>query len=189
MAFTYTNYEIDLRSIPGEICLTFYICDCPCHCLGCSSPWLWQKGDYELTTRTIDKAIEKYPYATCVLFMGGDHDYDTLKNLATHVRLKERQVAFYSGRGFNGNLVDYLDYYKTGPWLKDYGPLNSPTTNQRLYLINHKAFLNRGEHHIINITPKFWTRENAWKEQQEKDIELTRNNWYNNITKGETNED
>lgn len=167
---TFNNYEIDLRSIPGEICLTFYICDCPCHCHGCSSPWLWQPGKRELTSEKVAKALAKLPHATCVLFMGGDNDPEAVFALAAEARRLGRTAAWYSGRGFSYAAPPHLDYYKTGPWLADYGPLNCRTTNQRLFKVHPDGT-------IENITDHFWTRENEWRPQQETAIEQFAAKW------------
>ena len=40
-----------------------------------------------------------------------------------------------------------LDYLKLGPFLKDYGPLNNPNTNQKFYQVVEKK--------LIDITYKF----------------------------------
>lgn len=170
---TFNNCELDLRSIPGEICLTFYICDCPCHCQGCSSPWLWLPGKRELTSARMHKAMEKLPYATCILFMGGDNDPEAVFELAADARAMGRKAAWYSGRGFQGAAVEALDYYKVGPWLPDYGPLTATTTNQRLYQIVNG--------HLVNITNRFWTRENTWQPQQEETIQRDVEEWRQSI--------
>lgn len=168
---TFTDYELDLRSIPGEICLTFYICDCPCHCHGCSSPWLWERGDYELNEQRIQRAIELMPYATCVLFMGGDNDHAEVGRLANFVHGLERKTAFYSGFDtWDLDIQGSLDYYKIGHWDEKYGPLNAPTTNQVL-------FQRSSPHHFTNITSKFWTAQSKWKEQQEQQIKEDRAEW------------
>lgn len=168
---TFTDYEIDLRSIPGEICLTFYICDCPCHCQGCSSPWLWERGQFTLTEAIVQKAIVKYPYITCILFMGGDNDTDSILKLAQTARSQGVKAAFYSGRDeMVAALTGYLDYYKIGHWDAAAGPLNAETTNQRLYMYADAW---------QDITSKFWTRENKLKPQQEQQLMKDARSWLN----------
>ena len=44
-------------------------------------------------------------------------------------------------------LAELFDFLKTGPYIPEYGPLNEPTTNQRLYY--------KGE----DITPVFWRKK------------------------------
>ena len=68
--------------------------------------------------------------------MGGDRYYEDIARLIeeikrTHPRIK---VAMYSGRQeMNESLSQLLDYYKVGPYIEKFGPLNKPTTNQCLY--------------------------------------------------------
>lgn len=162
---TFTDYEIDLRSIPGEICLTFYVCDCPCHCQGCSSPWLWHRGQYELAAETLQKGLIKYPYVSCILLMGGDNDYDACMKLADFAE-KELHVlaAMYSGAQYvDAAIMRHFSYFKLGPWIETLGPLNCSTTNQVLWK-------RVGESSFTNITHLFWTKQNEWKPQQEEKI-------------------
>ena len=75
----------------------------------------------------------------------------------TYPRLK---VAWYSGREslpsfIRLNLHDF-DFIKLGPYIEEYGPLNSRDTNQKFYKVFHFS-TERCE--LINITHKFW-REN-----------------------------
>ena len=162
---TFTNYEIDLRSIPGEICLTFYVCNCPCHCKGCSSPWLWEPGKYELTTEVLQKAAKKYPYISCILLMGGDSDLSQCMKLADFTaETLHKKAAIYSGQDFlEAYIMRHFDYIKVGHWDEVRGPLNCPTTNQSLWKkLSMFAF--------ENITRLFWTKQNEWHEVQEKHI-------------------
>ena len=50
-----------------------------------------------------------------------------------------------------------LDYVKLGPYLKHLGPLKSPSTNQRLYLVQHRRNTEPGNI-LMDLTPKFWKK-------------------------------
>ena len=50
----------------------------------------------------------------------------------------------------------YFDYIKVGPYNESLGPLNSPTTNQRLYKIGR--LYNQGQIISEDITNKFWNK-------------------------------
>lgn len=68
--------------------------------------------------------------------MGGDAFYDDIAQLIKTMRLKFPNLkwAMYSGRSvMNEELSQLLDYYKIGPFIPKYGPLNKKTTNQRMY--------------------------------------------------------
>ena len=101
--------------------------------------------------------------------MGGDNDPETVFELGAALREQGHKTGWYSGRGFSCAPLKSMDYYKTGPWIADYGPLNSPTTNQRLYQIV--------DGHPVNITDCFWTRENLWQPQQEETIQQNLAEW------------
>ena len=72
----------------------------------------------------------------CFLFLGEGQDPSTLLALAAHVRSKGLLVALYSGREeVEPAFWEAFDYLKVGPYRPECGPLNKPTTNQRLYKI------------------------------------------------------
>ena len=45
-----------------------------------------------------------------------------------------------------------FDYIKLGPYSEEFGPLNSVTTNQRMY----KVVKQNGNYELVDITNKFW---------------------------------
>ena len=79
--------------------------------------------------------------------MGEGNDREALINLAKfiHTNYPDLKTALYSGRvAIEDDLYDVFDYVKIGPYIESLGPLNSKTTNQRLY--KNKE----------DITNKFW---------------------------------
>jgi anaerobic ribonucleoside-triphosphate reductase activating protein len=100
--------------------------------------------------------------------MGEGHNEKTLKE--TILLLKRfypnLKLALYSGRKeiqdvFYWNTFDYL---KIGPYDEKAGPLNSPTTNQRMYkkvpdsegrgiIVSDRLRFN-----WVDVTEKFWKR-------------------------------
>ena len=60
------------------------------------------------------------------------------------------KIAWYSGRqelSEDINLENF-DYIKLGPYMEEFGPLNSRTTNQRMYKVH--------DCELEDITSKFW---------------------------------
>ena len=47
---------------------------------------------------------------------------------------------------------DFFDYVKIGPYRRSYGPLNSPTTNQRMFKLQR----GKGRDSAEDITERFW---------------------------------
>lgn len=131
--------SVTFSEIPDEICLCINISNCPHRCLGCHSSYLQTDIGAELTNGILNNIIDNNEGVTCVVFMGGDSDKDSLKKLGVFVKSKGLKSAWYSGESNLSidNYKDYFDYIKVGPYIKELGPLNSKTTNQRMYsLIN-----------------------------------------------------
>ena len=75
---------------------------------------------------------------------------------------EELKVAWYSGRKEIPNEIDLknFSYIKVGPYVEEYGPLNSRTTNQRLYEVNRIGKL-PDRFALKDITHKFWKDEDT----------------------------
>ena len=152
----YVNSDIVFQEIPDEVTLAINISNCPCHCPGCHSRYLWEDVGLPLTTEAIDDFVGKYgTNLTCISFMGGDSDPRGVDHLAAYIREEypEMRVAWYSGRTVISAQVnkDNFDYIKIGPFIKHLGPLKNPTTNQRLYR-------RTDEGDFEDITSRFWKK-------------------------------
>lgn len=143
----YVNHDIVFQEYPDEVTLAINLSRCPNHCPGCHSSFLCEDVGEPLTTSLLLALADSYQgEITCIGLQGGDNDPEALCRLAADV--KEAQpslhVGWYSGRsqlpemegGFPLHLFDYI---KLGPWREQYGPLSSPTTNQRFFRINHAS--------------------------------------------------
>ena len=152
----YVNTGIVFQEIPDEVTLAINISNCPCHCPGCHSRYLWEDIGLPLNTDAIDAFVEQYGTdITCISFMGGDADPKGVDLLAQYIHEEHPQfkVAWYSGKTVISSLVEKhdFDYIKIGPFIKHLGPLKKPTTNQRLYRQNAQ-----GE--FEDITSRFWKK-------------------------------
>lgn len=147
----YTDYDIVFQEFPDEVTLAINLSLCPNRCKGCHSPQLQQDIGHELTTDVIDRLIEKYGEAiTCIGLMGGDNDLDAVAKTAEHIcKTTDKKVGWYSGREkLNSDFpIRWFSYIKLGPYVEALGGLKSPQTNQRLYKIYDK--------HFIDITHPF----------------------------------
>jgi len=152
----YVNTGIVFQEIPDEVTLAINISNCPCHCPGCHSRYLWEDIGLPLNTDAIDAFVETYGEdITCISFMGGDADPKGVNLLAQYIHEEHPQfkVAWYSGKTVISAAVNKQDfnYIKIGPFIKHLGPLKNPTTNQRLYRQNAQ-----GE--FEDITSRFWKK-------------------------------
>lgn len=142
----YANTQVVFTEVPNEISLAINITGCTIHCKGCHSQWLWSNKGKELTKEELISLIEKNKGITTVLFMGGDNFIYELIKLAKGIKYHypNLKVAWYSGRSNLDDsrdsrmktLMTYLDYVKVGPYIKQLGGLDNPSTNQRFYKIN-----------------------------------------------------
>ncbi len=142
--------DIVLEEIPDRVTLAVEISNCQGNCRGCHSPFLRKDIGEELNHAAVDKIISDNFGANCFLFLGEGSDLAALKEIAGYVRSRypHMELALYSGRKeVEPELAELFDFLKTGPYIPEYGPLNEPTTNQRLYY--------KGE----DITPVFWRKK------------------------------
>ena len=113
----YYNAMVVFEEIPDEITLAINITNCPCHCKGCHSEFLWEDKGISLTTEELDRLIEKNDGITTVCFMGGDAEPEVINVLAEYVHeVKHLKVGWYSGRdSYYKNInFNYFDYIKLG---------------------------------------------------------------------------
>lgn len=135
---TLANVEVTFSEIPEEITLCINIAGCPIKCPDCHSKYLWNEGTIPLYKTTVDTLIDKNDGITCVALMGGDKDVKEVYALAEHIKkVHSLKVAWYSGGEFRQDVpLQYFDYIKTGPYIKEFGGLDNPKTNQRFYKVS-----------------------------------------------------
>lgn len=149
----YLNTQVTFAEVPDEITLCINITGCKNGCKNCHSSYLAEDIGNPLNKIVLSKLLEDNKGISCVSFMGGDRDTIHIVALAswvkTHTNLK---VAWYSGRQELSDIVArqlrWFDYIKLGPYREEFGPLNSRTTNQRMYKVH--------DCELEDITSKFW---------------------------------
>lgn len=156
----YYNAMVVFEEIPNEITLAINITNCPCHCKGCHSKFLWEDVGTPLTADELDRLIEKNDGITTVCFMGGDREPEVINALAEYVHeIRHLKVGWYSGMdSYYKNIeFNWFDYVKIGHYDEELGGLNKETTNQRLYKIIHNV-LEDGTKKLDfeDITNLFW---------------------------------
>jgi len=144
------SYDVVFQEVPGEVTLALNLSGCPNLCQGCHSPHLREDIGEVLDEGLIDGLLATYGHdITCVCFMGGDRDPGYVMKMAEYIHKAGLKTAWYSGRQklpecFNPHALDFV---KVGPYIPEFGPLPSPTTNQRMYRIEGSE--------LIDITCKF----------------------------------
>lgn len=155
----YVNTMVTFSEVPDEISLCIEISNCPCHCINCHSSYLSEDIGEKLTLDKIYKLIENNEGITCICFMGGDSSPKEIDMFARCIKdLYDIKVAWYSGRQELSKEIDlkWFDFLKLGPYIEELGPLNSKTTNQRMYKVvyNHYDDGTSG-YELEDITYKF----------------------------------
>lgn len=139
----YHSTYIGFREVPDEISLCINISGCKNNCKGCHSPYLREDAGTLLNFASIDSLIRDNEGITCISFMGGDHEWGRVLELATHIKTYHNNLktAWYSGRDSFPYLFSefkvMFDYIKIGSYKEEFGPLDSPKTNQKMYQVNH----------------------------------------------------
>ena len=158
----YIDCKVVFKEIPDEVSLAFNISGCPVKCKNCHSKYLWSDTGVELNWSSIVNSIEvNKEVITCVAFMGGDSNPEIINDFAK--RIKEvypyMKIGWYSGRKKIHSVIDLnnFNYIKVGPYIEDNGGLDCPTTNQKMYEVNH--YTKSGKPELIDITDKFWNND------------------------------
>ena len=144
----YYTEEVVWTEIPGEVTISYAIAGCPLRCEGCS----WQiapPGEPKpLEESHYLHTLSKYQgLASCVLFLGGEWEEESLLSLLQLARERDYKTGLYTGLSkISETLKAQLDYLKTGAYVPRLGGLDSPDTNQRLIRLSDGACLN---HHFL----------------------------------------
>lgn len=151
----YVDTKVVFAEIPDEITLAINISGCPCNCKGCHSSYLAKDIGEPLDLQHLTNLIDSNKGITCVCIMGGDANPSEVDDIAQDIKeyYPELKVGWYSGRQELSKDIELgnFDYIKLGPYIEEFGPLNSKTTNQRFYKVSD------GE--LVDITSKFWKHE------------------------------
>lgn len=150
----YVDTAIVFDEIPDEITLAINISGCKVHCPDCHSKHLWEDIGKEINEEELHKLVESNPGITCICFMGGKEEDVYMWTYWLKKHYLKLKTAWYTGQDYvKKETLKYLDYVKTGPYKKEFGPLNDPKTNQRLFKV-----INTPVPSIVleDITHKFW---------------------------------
>ena len=155
--------SVVMEEIPDRVTLAVEISNCRGNCPGCHSPFLKKNIGQKLTPEIISDLVSDNFGVNCFLFLGEGRDPRDLLSLASHVRSLGLSPALYSGRKtVPVEFWQTFDYLKLGPYIEELGPLNTKTTNQRLYRVLSDdecgECITRGGRRFRDITSRFWHR-------------------------------
>lgn len=143
----YTEAKVTFAEIPTEINLCLSISNCDGRCANCHSPELRENIGADVEENILAE-IDRHPSITCVCFLGeGKKNPNYVNEYKRIVKLirdnyPNLRLAIYGGSPkVQNEWMELFDYIKVGPYEEDLGPLTSLTTNQRLYRVVNKTFL------------------------------------------------
>lgn len=142
----YSDIQIVLQEIPGEISICFTITGCKLKCKGCHSPQLWKEENGQiLSSEKYLNTLNKYKgFASAVLFMGGEwHPKQLITNLEIAKKMGYKTCLYTGQTTIKSAIKSQLTWLKTGPWKQELGGLDSKTTNQQFIEIDTNKKLNR----------------------------------------------
>ena len=157
----YLNTQVTFAEVPDEITLCINITGCKNGCKNCHSPYLAEDIGEILDEDALEEMVLANKGITCIAFMGGDSDPQSVNMLAGIVQTKGLLTAWYSGRQELSKDVDIknFNFIKLGPYVEELGGLKSPTTNQRMYEVKMCRELDEDGNPIYgleDITSSFW---------------------------------
>lgn len=131
----YVSCDITFKEVPDEVNLTLWISGCPRECSGCQTPELSYDIGKELTEEVFtEKLLSIGKFCSCITFLGGEQFNEQFISLSKIAKSFGKKVCLYTGAdNVDETIEKQLDYLKTGPFVKELGPLSSKTTNQRFY--------------------------------------------------------
>lgn len=146
------------QEVPEEMSLAIAISGCRIHCEGCHSRELWEDKGEILDVETLCGLLNQHNGITCLCLFGGEANIDALTELFMYAH-KRVKTAWYCGLDMipkdKLGIMQYLDWIKLGHFDIELGGLDSPTTNQRLYKIEHQG---DGNYWQTDITHLFWKK-------------------------------
>lgn len=147
----YVNYNVVFQEIPNETTLAINLSLCPNRCKGCHSADLQKDIGEILDEKVILQILKKYQHSvTCICFMGGDNAPKMVEQLASFIKrmsLYQIKTGWYSGKKYLPENISLraFNFIKLGSYIEGFGPLTSPTTNQRFYKIEDGKMIDKTE--------------------------------------------
>lgn len=142
----YLSRQIVFREVPDEISLSYLVTGCPFRCVGCHSSDSWNpKVGQDLTRAVLEADLDRYgDWISCVLFLGGEWESETLVELLVIARSRGYKTCLYTGaEDVPSSIRIHLNYLKVGPFIAAKGGLDRPTTNQRFFDLDQQRCLNQ----------------------------------------------
>ena len=127
-----SRIDLSANTVPEEISLVFTIDN---------------NEETELTIERFIAYLDTYrDEITCVVFNGGENEYDLPLYLDIVKSYKLKTCLYTDKEKVDRQIMSKLNYIKVGEYIEDMGCLYENTTNQRMYDLDNDE----------DITYKFW---------------------------------
>lgn len=149
----YLKKEVVFAEHPEHVSLAFQITQCPNKCNGCHSPELREDIGEEINTTKFNYILDKYDgLIDNVIFFGGDHLVDEMKELLVCAHMRGLKTTLWSGKDhIEDSLIGYLDYLKLGGFDERVGGLESENTNQKYFEVKTGRKISIRKQHETNF--------------------------------------
>lgn len=139
----YAGHSVVFAEIPGHVTLAVNVSGCTRRCKGCHSAYLQEDTGSDME-QELPKLLVRYSsHVEVVCFLGEGKDAQALARCIRMCKQSGLMTALYSGAERSEDVPvlsllrpGELDFLKLGPYVESLGPLNAPTTNQRLYRLS-----------------------------------------------------
>lgn len=145
MLFNSLPPTVVFQELPNEISLCFSITGCNIGCKGCHSTELWDETfGIELSDSAFSAYLTQYHgLISAVVFFGGEWQQQALVNKLKIAQQQGLKTCLYTGlEQVSSQLMQHLDFLKTGKWQAQLGGLDNPNSNQTFINVNTGEQLN-----------------------------------------------
>lgn len=143
-----SSIETSFLDYPNHTSMLVFMTGCKLNCKGCHNPQLQDpNAGVEVNIKTLRQELLKRPLCSAVLFTGGDplFQLDALIG-ACRGFYGIAKIGVYTGQPIDvvpQELLNYINFLKTEPYIEKLGGLSSSTTNQKCWdVVNGECFLN-----------------------------------------------
>ena len=143
-----SSLETSFIDYPNQTSMVVFMTGCSIGCPNCHNPALQDPNTgINVTMEEIKHQLIKRPLCRHIVFSGGDPLFQS-EELIPYCKELSRlaKIGIYTGKSLSdvpSELLQYISFLKTEPYIEKSGPLSSETTNQKCWdIIDGKPILN-----------------------------------------------
>ncbi len=146
-----SSIETSFLDYPNHTTMIVFMSGCSLRCFNCQNPALQDPNEGEaITIDGIIHELMKRPLCRSITFSGGDPLFQEEELISYCKELsKVAKIAVYTGKSINEvpiELLQYISFLKTGPYVESLGGVSSATTNQKCWDIADGVAIENNEY-------------------------------------------